>query len=67
MRRFITSLTGKVFSAWVITALLLPSISLGWVGKAIAQVAVQPTLAVVEFSARASTPPELLIEPDSVS
>ena len=49
MRRFITSLPGKVFSQLVILALLLPSFSLIAVSKAIAQVSVQPTLAVVEF------------------
>jgi len=49
VRRFIVSLPGKVISAWAIVALLLPMVSLMWVGKAVAQVAVQPTLAVVEF------------------
>lgn len=49
MRRFITSLLGKVISAWAIIALLLPSISLLWADRAFAQVAVQPSMAVVEF------------------
>jgi len=50
VRRFITSLPGKVFSQLVVLALLLPSISLILASKGYAQVAVQPTLAVVEFS-----------------
>lgn len=49
MRRFITSLPGKIFSQLVILALLLPTFSLALVGRAFAQVNALPTWAVVEF------------------
>jgi len=54
VRRFIASLTGKVFSQLVILALLLPSITLALLSRAEAQVAVLPTWTVVEFRNRKS-------------
>jgi len=54
VRRFIASLTGKVFSQLVILALLLPTITMALLSRAEAQVAVLPTWTVVEFKNRKS-------------
>lgn len=52
MRRFITTLPGKVFSHFVALALLLPSFTLLFATRAQAQIQTLPGWAVVEFSAR---------------
>ena len=49
MRRFITSLPGKVIGQVVIAALILPSITLALFARASAQIATLPSWAVTEF------------------
>jgi hypothetical protein len=49
VRRFITSLPGKVIGQVAIAALILPSITLAMFAKAKAQIATQPSWAVTEF------------------
>jgi len=54
VRRFITSLTGKLVSQLVILALLLPYLSLTLVSRAEAQVQTLPSWAVTEFANKKS-------------
>ncbi|CAN5376079.1 hypothetical protein BH11ARM2_BH11ARM2_02750 [soil metagenome] len=54
MRRFIASLSGKVISQLVILTLLMPTLTLALMSRAVAQVATLPTWAVVEFTNRKS-------------
>ena len=54
MRRFITSLPGKVIGQLVILTLILPSITLALFAKADAQIAVLPSWAVTEFHNKVS-------------
>ncbi len=49
MRRFIASLTGKVVSHLVVLALLVPFVSVAMLGRATAQIQLQPAWAVIEF------------------
>jgi len=55
VRRFITSLPGKVISQLVILTLILPSITLALFAKANAQIAVLPSWAVTEFTNKVSS------------
>ena len=54
MRRFITSLPGKVIGQVVISALILPSVTLALFTRASAQIATLPSWAVTEFVNRKS-------------
>lgn len=49
MRRFVASLPGKFVCHTVVTALLLPFLTLATINRAEAQIRVQPTWAVVDF------------------
>ncbi len=53
MRRFVASLPGKFVCHTVVTALILPFLTLMTLGRADAQIQVQPSWAVVDFINRA--------------
>jgi hypothetical protein len=53
LRRFVASLPGKVVCHTVVTALVLPFLTLATFSRAEAQIQVQPTWAVVDFVNRA--------------